>query len=80
MLPIYTRYLTPEDYGTIELLAMLIDVATIIFGARMLYTMEHYGWSEKLSSIKLVSPGDLTSMQDEEKILIIEEAHTNPNA
>ena len=35
MLPIYTRYLTPEDYGAIELLSMLLDVAAIIFGARV---------------------------------------------
>jgi O-antigen/teichoic acid export membrane protein len=35
MLPIYTRYLTPEDYGTVELLSMLIDFAAIIFGARV---------------------------------------------
>lgn len=35
MLPIYTRYLTPEDYGTVELLSMLIDFTTIIFGARV---------------------------------------------
>lgn len=35
MLPIYTRYLTPEDYGTVELLSMLIDFASIIFGARV---------------------------------------------
>lgn len=35
MLPIYTRYLTPGDYGTVELLSMLIDFASIIFGARM---------------------------------------------
>jgi O-antigen/teichoic acid export membrane protein len=34
MLPIYTRYLTPKDYGVIELLTMIIDVAAIIFGAR----------------------------------------------
>ena len=34
MLPIYTRFLTPEDYGTVELLNMVIDFATIIFGAR----------------------------------------------
>lgn len=34
MLPIYTRFLTPEDYGSIELLSMIIDFATIIFGAR----------------------------------------------
>jgi O-antigen/teichoic acid export membrane protein len=35
MLPIYTRFLTTEDYGTIELLNMLIDFATILFGARV---------------------------------------------
>lgn len=35
MLPIYTRYLTPADYGVIELLSMLLDVATIIFSARV---------------------------------------------
>ena len=35
MLPIYTRYLTPADYGVIELLTMLIDIATIVFGARI---------------------------------------------
>jgi len=35
MLPIYTRYLSPEDYGVVELLSMIIDLATIIFGARI---------------------------------------------
>jgi len=35
MLPIYTRYLTPGDYGAVELLSMLIDFASIIFGARV---------------------------------------------
>jgi hypothetical protein len=35
MLPIYTRYLTPADYGIVELLTMLIDFAGIIFGARV---------------------------------------------
>lgn len=35
MLPIYTRYLTPEDYGVVELLSMLIDFSAIIFGARV---------------------------------------------
>ena len=34
MLPIYTRFLTPKDYGVIELLTMLIDISAIIFGAR----------------------------------------------
>ena len=35
MLPIYTRYLTPEDYGVVELLSMIIDFTAIIFGARV---------------------------------------------
>ena len=34
MLPIYTRYLTPADYGVVELLSMLLDVTAIIFSAR----------------------------------------------
>ena len=42
MLPIYTRYLTPEDYGVVELLSMLIDIATIIFGARVAEAVFRY--------------------------------------
>lgn len=34
MLPIYTRFLTPADYGSVELLSMIVDFAMIIFGAR----------------------------------------------
>lgn len=32
MLPIYTRFLTPENYGTIELLTMTIDIFGLIAG------------------------------------------------
>lgn len=35
MLPIYTRYLAPADYGTVELLNMILDVTLIIFGMRV---------------------------------------------
>ncbi len=35
MLPIYTRFLTPSDYGTIELLSMAIDFVSLIFGLRI---------------------------------------------
>lgn len=35
MLPIYTRYLTPEDYGTVELLTMAIEIAGILVGLRI---------------------------------------------
>lgn len=34
MLPIYTRFLTPSDYGLLEYLQMLMDVTSIVFGAR----------------------------------------------
>jgi len=35
MLPIYTRFLTPADYGVVELLSMVLDVASILFSARV---------------------------------------------
>lgn len=35
MLPIYTRYLTPADYGILELLSMTIDFVALIFGMQV---------------------------------------------
>ena len=35
MLPIYTRYLTPADYGVMELIEMTLDVIAIAAGARV---------------------------------------------
>ena len=35
MLPIYTRYLSPEDYGLVALLVFLISVIDVTFGARL---------------------------------------------
>ena len=35
MLPIYTRFLTPEHYGTLELLSMVLDITAIVFGLRI---------------------------------------------
>src|SRR5262245_33413621 len=32
MLPIYTRYLTPADYGVLELLSMTIDLIGMLTG------------------------------------------------
>ena len=39
MLPIYTRYLTPEDYGVVELLTMAIEIAGILVGLRISQAM-----------------------------------------
>jgi O-antigen/teichoic acid export membrane protein len=32
MLPVYTRTLSPSEYGTVELLGVIISIAQIIFG------------------------------------------------
>ncbi|MBN4063223.1 oligosaccharide flippase family protein [Cardiobacterium sp. AH-315-I02] len=42
MLPIYTRFLTPDDYGVIELLTMLIDFTALILGARISVSVFRY--------------------------------------
>lgn len=35
MLPIYTRYLTPDIYGTAELLNLVLDLTILLLGARI---------------------------------------------
>lgn len=35
MLPIYTRYLTPADYGVMQLVEMTLDVVAILAGAQL---------------------------------------------
>jgi len=35
MLPIYTRYLTPADYGVMGLIEMTLDVVAILGGAQL---------------------------------------------
>lgn len=42
MLPIYTRYLTPADYGVIELISMAIELASILVGLRISQAMFRY--------------------------------------
>lgn len=36
MLPIYTRYLTPTDYGVLQLVTMTIEVVSILAGSRLI--------------------------------------------
>jgi len=35
MLPVYTRYLTPADYGLLQLIDMVLEVASIVAGSRL---------------------------------------------
>lgn len=39
MLPIYTRYLDPADYGAIEMLTMALEIAGILMGLRISQAM-----------------------------------------
>jgi O-antigen/teichoic acid export membrane protein len=42
MLPVYTRYLTPADYGVLQLVAMTIEVISIIAGSRIATGIFHF--------------------------------------
>ena len=42
MLPIYTRYLTPADYGAVELLGMALEITGILVGLRISQAMFRY--------------------------------------
>lgn len=35
MLPVYTRYFTPADYGTLQLIAVTFEVVSIVAGSRL---------------------------------------------
>jgi len=42
MLPIYTRFLTPADYGVLQLVMMVLEVLTIFAGSRIAFGIFHY--------------------------------------
>lgn len=42
MMPIYTRLLTPSDYGVLALIQMTFEVVTIFAGSRIAYGIFHY--------------------------------------
>src|SRR2546427_741458 len=42
MLPIYTRYLTPADYGILQLTDLTIEVISIVAGSRLGAGIFHY--------------------------------------
>ena len=42
MLPIYTRFLTPADYGVLQLVTMILEVVTIVAGSRIAYGIFHF--------------------------------------
>lgn len=42
MVPLYTRYLTPADYGLIEVLNLMLDVLGMVVGVRMIAAKTRY--------------------------------------
>jgi len=42
MLPVYTRYLTPEDYGVMALVEMTLDVLALLAGAQLVLGIFRY--------------------------------------
>lgn len=57
MIPVYTRYLTPQDYGVIELLDLTSHVLAMIIGARLSFTLLrfYYEYSEETHRKEVVS-------------------------
>lgn len=47
MLPIYTRYLTPSDYGVIALMTFALSLIELIFGARLGQAIQKYYFDAK---------------------------------
>ena len=39
MLPLYTRYLSPADYGVISLMMLMLSLMEVLFGARLGYAL-----------------------------------------
>jgi O-antigen/teichoic acid export membrane protein len=42
LLPIFTRYMTPTDYGIMDLLDVALTIATLLFGVRLADAMLYY--------------------------------------
>lgn len=49
LLPIYTRYLSPADYGIIQLVELTFDVLTLVAGTRLAVGLFHF--HEKASTV-----------------------------
>lgn len=42
LLPLYTRYLSPADYGVIQLIELVFDMLTVVAGARLASGLYHF--------------------------------------
>lgn len=47
MLPVYTRYLSPADYGVVGLLIFTVTLIELIFGARLFHAVPKFYYEQK---------------------------------
>ena len=47
MLPIYTRYLVPADYGVVGLLTFAVSLIELVFGARLVQAVPKFFYEQK---------------------------------
>lgn len=52
LLPIYTRYLTPADYGVLQLISLVLEVAAIAAGSRLAQGVYHFYHDASASDAK----------------------------
>lgn len=57
MLPVYTRYLSPADYGVVGLLIFMVTLIELVFGARMFHAVPkfYYEQNEKSDANEVIS-------------------------
>lgn len=47
MLPVYTRYLSPADYGVVGLLIFMVTLIELVFGARLFHAVPKYYYEQE---------------------------------
>lgn len=47
MLPVYTRYLSPADYGVVGLLIFMVTLIELVFGARLFHAVPKFFYEQK---------------------------------
>lgn len=63
MLPVYTRFLTPADYGVMELIGMTLDIIAIVAGAKLAVGIfRYYHKAEREDEKRLVVSSALAAL------------------
>jgi len=52
LIPLYTRHLEPVDYGSLELLALTVDVISLVLGLQLVYAVAKFHGTAKTPEAK----------------------------